>query len=129
MKKVLWLIVCLMTMVLSSCGSTYVVTANYDVCYPDGVKNYDKMVNVYSHSEPSVICYSLSGTNYISAIANDGFNMDGSKHVKGGVVMISTTAPMRLNSFYVENTKKKNTAHKVKNKDDIYITMNDILSH
>ena len=45
MKKLLWLIVCLMTMVigLSSCSTkTYEVTANYDVCYPDGTKNYDE---------------------------------------------------------------------------------------
>lgn len=120
MRKLLWLIVCLMTMVLSSCGSVYYATANYDVCYPDGTKNYDKTVKVYSHSEPSVVSYSFSGTNYISAVANDGFNMDGSKHIKGGVVLISTTAPIRLNSSYIESAKHKSTAHRSKGRDDMY---------
>lgn len=68
MKKVLWLIVCLMTMVigLSSCSTTYEVTANYDVCYPDGTKNYDETATIKCSTKPSVVCYSVFGTNYIS---------------------------------------------------------------
>jgi hypothetical protein len=128
MKKVLWVIVCLMTMVLSSCSSTYIVTANYDVCYPDGVKNYNEKILFSSWNEPTVKCYSIFGTNYISVVGNNATLPNG-KSMKSETLFKSSTAPMRLNSFYVENTKKKNTAHKVKNKDYIYITMNDILSH
>jgi hypothetical protein len=117
-----------MTMVLSSCSSTYIVTANYDVCYPDGVKNYNEKILFSSWNEPTVKCYSIFGTNYISVVGNNATLPNG-KSMKSETLFKSSTAPMRLNSFYVENTKKKNTAHKVKNKDDIYITMNDILSH
>ena len=86
MKKVLWLIVCLMTMVigLSSCSTkTYEVTANYDVCYPDGTKNYDETTTIKCSSEPSVKCYSVFGTNYIS-ISNVGKNVYAKKlaHLK-----------------------------------------------
>ena len=131
MKKVLWLIVCLMTMVigLSSCGSAYIATANYEVCYPDGTRKYDGSVVITSKAEPIVSCYSHGGTNYISAIGNSlevATNYMGgmtSKEVKKANVIASSTAPMRLNSYKVEKTKKKARAN---NNDGIYLT--DILS-
>jgi hypothetical protein len=107
MKKFIMALVCLMTMVvLTSCGSTYEVTANYDVCYPDGTRNYDYK-NIFKNStEPSVICYSNGGTNYLSI---------------GRVIRKSTTAPIRLNSFNVRKLTKKTYI------EDIY--MKDIIGH
>ena len=114
MKKVLWLIVCLMTMVFTSCGSTYSVSANYDVCYPDGTKNYTFENTYTKSSEPTISCYSIGGTNYISIhSAIDDFN----KNPKGRVI-ISTTAPIRLNESKVEELKR---GRKIDKNDDIYI--------
>ena len=92
-------IVCLMTMVaFTSCGtySYYTVTANYDVCYPDGTqtRNDTAVVKVYSGDGiPDVYCYSAHGTNYVTT---------------NGVNFISTTAPVRLNSCDVKYGKKVN---------------------
>ena len=125
MKKVLWLIVCLMTMVigLSSCSTTYEVTANYDVCYPDGTKNYDETATIKCSTKPSVVCYSVFGTNYIS-ISNVEKNVYGEKTVKKLVHFKSSTSPMRLNKCSVMEVKKR----KRQTYDgDIY--MSDILSH
>ena len=125
MKKVLWLIVCLMTMVigLSSCSTTYEVTANYDVCYPDGTKNYDETATIKCSSEPSVKCYSVFGTNYIS-ISNVGKNVYGQKTAEKLTHFKSSTSPMRLNKYSVIKVKKR----KRQTYDgDIY--MSDIISH
>ena len=128
MKKVLWLIVCLMTMVigLSSCSTTYEVTANYDVCYPDGTKNYDETTTIKcsTNTKPSVVCYSVFGTNYIS-ISNVEKNVYGEKTVKKLVHHFkSSTSPMRLNKCSVIEVKKRK---KQAYDGDIY--MSDILSH
>jgi len=115
MKKFLFMFTCLMVMVmsLSSCGSTYNVTVNYDVCYPDGTNTYtfDK---VYKNStEPTISCFSINGTNYLSI---HSVSDDLSKNPKGKVI-ISTTAPIRLNGYNIENIKRGNT---IKYKDDVY---------
>ena len=117
MKKLLWLIVCLMTMVVSltSCGSTYMATANYDVCYPDGTRNFDGTAVVVSSTKPSVICYSFQGTNYVSVVKTDititSTNVNGipvmhSDNMKKAEHIASSTAPMRLNSYSIEKVKK-----------------------
>ena len=122
MKKLLWLIVCLMTMIVSltSCGSVYLAKANYEICYPDGTKNYDKSVAVVSTSEPSVICYSYGGSNYVSATTNDLVN---GKEIKSQKVIASSTAPIRLNSYSVEKVKNRtstNTNYKDPKTDSMY---------
>ena len=124
MRKLLWLIVCLMTMVLASCGSTYSVTASYDVCYPDGTKSYEFNKTYKNSTEPTVTCFSIGGTNYLSIhSAMDEI----SKNPKGRII-ISTTAPIRLTSCTVENIKKRRYLNDKRRKgDDIY--MDDILSH
>ena len=133
MKKVLWFIVCLMTMVLTSCGSTkYLATANYDVCYPDGTKTYEKSVVVESYAcNVGVVSHSFSGTNYISVTTSDNplLGKDATKlrHIE------ETTAPMRLNSYKVIDIKKERKKTKYLNdkkksyNDEIY--MSDILNH
>lgn len=141
MKKFIMALVCLMTMVVfSSCGTKYVVTANYDVCYPDGVRNYDGVTVLRSSCEPYVSCYSYNGTNYVSAIKTDvevnnystshGMSSISVNAIKKAEHFSSSTAPMRLNSYSVEKAKnKKNriTANTKTKGDDIY--MSDILSH
>ena len=120
-------IVCLMTMVLTSCGTDYIVTANYDVCYPDGTKTFSESVKVdHSYGYVGVVSHSFNGTNYISITTSDNplLGKDGIKlqHIT------STTAPLRLNNYFIEKTKKKKTTAYTKSKgDDIY--MSDILSH
>ena len=111
MKKVLWLVVCLMTMVLASCSTPYLATANYDVCYPDGTKTVNETMKISSMGdEPIVKCYSIGGTNYISAITTDtNFKRE------VGSTFISTTAPLRLISYEVVSLKKKKDR-----KDDVY---------
>lgn len=126
MKKVLWLIVCLMTMVigLSSCSmKTYEVTANYDVCYPDGTKNYDETTTIKCSTKPSVVCYSVFGTNYIS-ISNVEKNVYGQKTAEKLDHFKSSTSPMRLNKYSVIEVKKRK---RQTYGGDIY--MSDILSH
>lgn len=117
-------IVCLMTIVVfSSCGATYEVTANYDVCYPDGTKNYNETTTIKCSTEPSVVCYSVFGTNYIS-ISNVEKNIYSQKTAEKLVHFKSSTSPMRLNKYSVIEVKKR----KRQSYDgDIY--MNDILSH
>lgn len=157
MKKFMMALVCLMTMVVfSSCGCTYNVTANYEVCYPDGTRSYNETTKVENaYSEPTVVCYSFDGTNYVSVSCSDN-PMTNSKKATH---YITTTAPIRLNSWSVTECKKEkprciaikkngekcnriaeknseycwkheDTAHKSKKKgknDEIY--MSDILSH
>ena len=130
MKKVLWFIVCLMTMVaFSSCGCTYNVTANYEVCYPDGTRSYNETAKVKNaYSEPTVVCYSFGGTNYVSVSCSDNPIINSKKATH----YITTTAPIRLNGYSVESAKKakkRTTAHTKKESkyDEIYMT--DILSH
>ena len=118
MKKVLWLIVCLMTMIVSltSCGSTYMATANYDVCYPDGVRSYNDTVYVVANPSyvPSVKCISYGGTNYISVFKYSNMR----DRTKDGITFLikeidkvahitSSTAPMRLNNYSIEKVKSK----------------------
>lgn len=143
MKKFLWLIVCLMTMVFTSCGTKYIATANYDVCYPDGTRTYDGATIVRSQTEPTVVCYSYGGTNYVSVIKTDlefskTYGSNGMTFISGDLVkkaenIASSTAPMRLNSYKVINPKeeKKKVKYlndkKHKGGDEVY--MSDILSH
>lgn len=99
MKKWIMILVCLMTMVVfTSCGtySYYTITANYDICYPDGTqtRNDTAVVKVYTDDGiPDVYCYSAHGTNYVAT---------------KGVNFISTTAPVRLNNYEVKYGKKVN---------------------
>lgn len=110
MRKLLWLIVCLTTMVMfSSCGANYLITANYEVCYPDGTKAQDKSAEFFSTGTPSVVCHSYAGTNYISVTTNDNPLMGKAANRLNHIA--STTAPMRLNSYNVEKTKKKKRYH------------------
>lgn len=108
MKRLMWLIVCLMTMVLcfTSCAPTYNVSANYDVCYPDGTKTQTKTIkiNSYSIEAINVVCHSFNGTNYISVTENDN-PLDGKKATNLQHI-VSTTAPMRLNDYNVVKVKK-----------------------
>ena len=128
MKKFMMALVCLMTMVVfSSCGCTYNVTASYEVCYPDGTRSYYETAKVKNaHSEPTVVCYSFGGTNYVSVSCSDNPMTNSKKAIH----YITTTAPIRLNGYSVENAKKvkkRTTAHTKTKGDDIY--MSDILSH
>ena len=111
MKKILWLIVCLMTMVVSvsSCGGTYLATASYDVCYPDGVRTEEGSTLITSMSKPNVSCFSFDGTNYVAV-------GDLTSSLKGKVVINSTTAPMRLKTYGVKKVKNKRTY----NRDGVY---------
>jgi hypothetical protein len=123
MKKFFMAIVCLMTMVLfSSCASTYSVTANYDVCYPDGTRNYNESVVVSSTGSPSVFCYSYDGTNYVSVIAGTVETSTShyggyvsAKTVKKAQHFVSTTAPTRLNDYVVHKISKKRSRY-----EDVY---------
>jgi hypothetical protein len=158
MKKFMMALVCLMTMVVfSSCSEkAYNVTANYDVCYPDGTRNYDCASVVCSYGKPSVACFSYGGTNYLTVSSAENIMKKDDKKV---LKSISTTSPIRLNSWSVTECKKEkprciaikkngekcnriaekdseycwkheDTAHKPKKKskyDEIY--MSDILSH
>lgn len=108
---------------LSSCSTTYEVTANYDVCYPDGTKNYDEATTIKCSAKPFVVCYSVFGTNYIS-ISNVEKNVYGEKTVKKLVHFKSSTSPMRLNKYSVIEAKKRK---RQTYGDDIY--MSDTLSH
>lgn len=116
MRKWIMAIVCLMTMVVfTSCSSTYVITANYEICYPDGTRPYNETVKVRSMSTPDVVCFSYSGTNYISTFTTDGIGKDYTpKRSQRNIA--SSTAPMRLNSYNVESKKKKNR----NGRDDMY---------
>ena len=117
-------LVCLMTIVVfSSCSTTYEVTANYDVCYPDGTKNYNETTTIKCSTEPSVVCYSVFGTNYIS-ISNVEKNVYGQKTAEKLVHFKSSTSPMRLNKYSVIEVKKRK---RQTYGGDIY--MSDILSH
>ena len=141
MKKFLWLIVCLMTMVFTSCSTKYLVMANYEVCYPDGTRTYDGSAIVNSSTEPSVACYSYGGTNYISAMGTEtkassttsssGFTYVTANTIKKAEHIVSSTAPMRLNSYTIEKINNKGVpitkTKSKKNNDAIY--MSDILSH
>ena len=103
MKKVLWLIVCLMTMVVSviSCGTAYTATAKYEVCYPDGTRSYEKSV-VVPHSygnDVQVGVFSFGGTNYIGVMRTAN-PITKEKDLSG--VIESSTAPMRLIDYKVE---------------------------
>lgn len=136
MKKFIMALVCLMTMVvLTSCGTKYIVTANYDVCYPDGTRAYNGTTIVRSSTEPYVSCYSYNGTNYVSVIKTDveisnysvGYgkstiNTINAKTIEKTEHFSSSTAPMRLNSYNVEKVKKGR-----KYIEDIY--MKDIIGH
>lgn len=119
-------LVCLMTMVigLSSCSmKTYEITANYDVCYPDGTKNYEETTTIKCSTKPSVVCFSVFGTNYIS-ISNVVKNVYGQKTAEKLDHFKSSTSPMRLNKYSVIEVKKRK---RQTYGGDIY--MSDILSH
>ena len=106
MKKWIMAIVCLMTMVLVSCGTkTYMVSANYDVCFPDGTKTYETTKIVKSTCTPNVSCYSFQGTNYVYIPYGEVTFMN-QKDDKKNIILTSSTAPMRLNSYHIEECKK-----------------------
>lgn len=122
MKKFLPAVfVCILALLsLNSCGlTTYVVKANYDVCYPDGTKTYEQEVLVTAKSKdyPLVSCYSYGGTNYVSAIATLSKNGYGEKQ-KDVTPIESSTAPIRLNSYKAE--KIKDVLKQYKSKDGMY---------
>jgi uncharacterized protein YxeA len=126
MKKFMMALVCLMTMVLTSCGTTYNVTANYEVCYPDGTRSFSETTKIKNaYSEPVVVSYSVCGTNYISVSCSDNpiANSKKASH------FITTTAPVRLTGYNVQSNKKKGkkTAYTKLRGDEVY--MSDILSH
>ena len=138
MKKWIMAIVCLMTMVaFTSCGTKYVVTANYDVCYPDGTRNFNGLIVIRSSTEPNVACYSYGGTNYVSVLKTDveingyagsyGMGNINVKIVEKAEHFSSSTAPMRLNSYNIEKAKKKkqkqNYAYEKAKKDDAYLSL------
>lgn len=114
MKKVLWLIVCLMAMAVSmtSCGSTYLATANYEVCYPDGTRSYKKSVTVSNSygNDVRVGVFSFGGTNYIGVMKTAN---PITKEKDLSTVIASSTAPMRLTDYKVEklNGGKPNKSH------------------
>jgi len=121
MKKVLWLIVCLMTMVLTSCSTSYVVSAKYDVCYPDGTKSFDNSVVVKSYNESAVnvYCHSYNGTNYLSVTTSD--NPLYGKKATSLTHFISTTSPIRLKTYDVKRCKKgKHDNKELASNDDMY---------
>ena len=130
MKKWIMAIVCLMTMVAFTSCSTYydIAESEYEVCYPDGTR---KMTDVSTltgkkKSVISVKSYSVDGTNYLTA-----------SNGNGRIHIITTTAPIRLNSYKTQKIKKKEKLMIITNdgysqslskkKDDI--SMSDILSH
>ena len=123
MKKVLWLIVCLMTITLTSCNSYYdVVESDYEVCYPDGTKKFTTTSTLLGKksSIPYTICCSDGGTNYLLAV---------SKKEEGGTIdrvqIISTTAPIRLNGYKAVNKiKEKKNRSKNKRTDDVFLVKN-----
>ena len=106
MRKLLWLIVCLMTMAFTSCSKTYLTSAEYEVCYPDGTQKFNESVTISSTSEPYVKCYSVGGTNYVAVISNE-YNLGKTPKI----FLNSSTAPIRLKTYDVKRLKggKKKT--------------------
>ena len=109
MKKLLWLIVCLMTMVtFTSCRATYLATAKYEVCYPDGTRSYEDSAKITSLGEPMVLCFSRSGTNYISVVSvSTDINGTNTKKIEKFTHIVSSTAPMRLVDYKIEKLKRE----------------------
>jgi len=122
-------LILLLFVIFFTCScSTYKITSNvnYDVCYPDTTITYNKNVNMYVSSKNeyneaiknkkyyniydlikdnvNVIAHSFDGTNYltiyINYTENKGFITGDHKNI------ISTTAPIRLNSYKVINIEK-----------------------
>ena len=116
MKKIfISMVVCLMAMVgLSSCGSTYMVTANYDVCYPDGTITYNDTTFVGSYGKPFVKCLSFDGTNYVSSVKS----VNPIYKIKDMDVIRSSTAPMRLNFWDADKVKLRKKY--ISQKDGVY---------
>lgn len=118
MRKLLWFIVCLMTMVVcfTSCSASYSATATYDVCYPDGTQRYTKSVVVKNACDNSLFVksFSFGGTNYISVFKTD----NPMTKEKSGLNIESTTAPIRLIDYSIEPLNKKKGA---KGGDGVYI--------
>lgn len=126
MKKVLWLIVCLMTMIVfSSCSERcYLASAKYEVCYPDGTQTYEESVKINCHEVPYVVCYSFGGTNYISVASMEKVNFYGEKQLKKLVHFISSTSPMRLVGYNVIEIKKEKPKNGEFIMNDMYMTPN-----
>lgn len=128
MKKFLWLIVCLMTMVFTSCGTYYdVAETEYEVCYPDGTQKLKDVSTLVGKKKSNAIVksYSISGTNYLTA--SNGNDV---------VHIITTTAPIRLNCYKTYKEKKKMTLTassdgylQITPKGKDAISMRDILNH
>ncbi len=119
---------------LTSCSSLYSVTANmnYDVCYPDTTITYDDQytfkVNANSN-DISFVCKdcqlsdyinknyiiyarSIMGTNYLT-LRNISCDVNAN--------LFSSTAPIRINSFYFDNIKKikRDKKNPYKSKEDL----------
>lgn len=121
MKKIF--IAFIISMFMVSCSSMYEATANvnYDVCYPDKTVTYERTLNVSFNfdnntsykfgKDPSTFAdntyifttYSVSGTNYVS-VRNTYFGTNG--------VITSSTAPMRINSYNINNVRKVSNKNK-----------------
>ena len=107
MKKLVFGILCLLFM--ESCSSTYQVTANYDVHFPNETKTFEsvEIIRVTKMSgEPKVIMTSFGGSNYIALVSSNA-NINGLKDVYGSIY--SNTAPLELNSYKVTKVKNKYT--------------------
>ena len=128
MKRLLWLIVCLMTMVLTSCSTYYdIAETEYEVCYPDGTQKLNNLSTLVGRKKSNIVVksYSIGGTNYLSA-----YNGKNTTHI------ITTTAPIRLNSYKTYKEKRKMTLTastdgylQITPKGKDSISMNDILNH
>ena len=97
------------TSVLCGCGSTYIATANYDICYTDGTRTFEKSIKVTSYNKDiSVNAYSVGGTNYVSVISKDNpFEKAKNRHH-----IDSSTAPIRLNSYTIEKCNTESVKDK-----------------
>ena len=80
------------------------VTADYEVCFPDGTKSYNETKTIKCSNYPSVVCYSLLGTNYVS-ISDAKRNRYGQKTTEELVHFKSSVYPIRLNNYSVVKLK------------------------
>ena len=108
MRKILSFVCLMTTMVLGSCTYVYTATANYDVCYPDGTRTYEKSALVYSSSKNvQVITHSVMGTNFVAVMKKPQYGDSVVTQKKPIGIIESSTAPIRLNSYKLNFIKKK----------------------
>ena len=90
---------------MTSCSSTYQVTASYDVHFPNETKTFESVGTIRANKasgEPKVVMVSFNGSNHI-ALVSSGVNINGMKDVYGSIY--SSTAPIELNSYKVVKVK------------------------